>query len=414
MTPQAIATAGLSNHFTIAARLHYVGSWRCATKKRRAHPMQLTQLMQPSQSLIAELENTLNSGTGAQRSDILRRITDLFVQQADDYSTEQVGLFDDVIGHLIRKIERAALIELSDRLAPIDNAPRNVVGQLARNDDIAVAAPILENSSIPTDDDLVEIAKTRSQYHLLAIAGRTSVGVTVTDVLVDRGNAAVLHKVTGNHGAHFSSRGFARITSKAEQDANLAAAIAARRDVPPSLFDELVLKATETVRQRIMVTAAPEVRERVTQTLSSIARQVTQSEARRSAARSGVGSGARTLLRDPRRLRADLAECIKARSAPETIATFAALCEIPAATVRNLIRLGAEDGMLILGKAAELGWPEMKDVLTVAMPKFIEYPDDEKALFEKFITLSPANAQRALRFIKVTKGVSKDDIRKML
>jgi len=371
------------------------------------------QPLQPSLSLIAELESALNSGTGAQRSDILRRVTDLFVQQADDYSAEQVGLFDDVMGHLIRKIERAALIELSDRLAPVDNAPRNVVGQLARNDDIAVAAPILENSSVPTEGDLVEIAKTKSQDHLLAIAGRASIASTVTDVLVDRGNAIVLQKVTVNHGAQFSSGGLARVASKAEQDANLAAAIAARRDVPPQLFDNLVLKATEAVRQRILATAPPDIRERVTQTLSSIARRVTQSEASRSAVRGGSGR-ARAVLRDPRRLRADLAEFVRARSAPETIATFAALCEIPAASVRNLIKLGAEDGMLILGKAAELGWPEMKDVLTVAMPEVIEYPEDEKALFEKFITLSPANAQRALRFIKVSKGVSKDELRKML
>jgi hypothetical protein len=34
-----------------------------------------------------------------------------------------------------------ALAELSARLAPIDNAPIEVVRRLARNDDIVVAAP---------------------------------------------------------------------------------------------------------------------------------------------------------------------------------------------------------------------------------------------------------------------------------
>lgn len=48
------------------------------------------------------------------------------------------------------------------------------------------------------------------------------------------------------------------------------------------------------------------------------------------------------------------------------------------------------------------------------MPQKAEFPEEEKALFEKFITLSVANAQRVVRFLKVSKGVSKDDIKRMM
>ena len=46
---------------------------------------------------------------------------------------------------------------------PIDRAPVNVIGRLSYDDDIDIAGPILEQSNVLTDDDLVEIASTKSQ-----------------------------------------------------------------------------------------------------------------------------------------------------------------------------------------------------------------------------------------------------------
>jgi len=49
------------------------------------------------QSLIADLENAITAGSSEQRVNTLRRITDLFLVSADDYSDDQVDVFDDVI-----------------------------------------------------------------------------------------------------------------------------------------------------------------------------------------------------------------------------------------------------------------------------------------------------------------------------
>ena len=79
--------------------------------------------MDISQSLIAELEDSIRSGSKDKRIDSLRRITDLFVADADRLNDQQIGVFDDVLGHLIKRIEGKALSELSRRLGPINNAP---------------------------------------------------------------------------------------------------------------------------------------------------------------------------------------------------------------------------------------------------------------------------------------------------
>ena len=79
--------------------------------------------MDASHSLIAELEDAIESGSKDKRVDTLRRITDLFVSGADRLNDQQIDVFDDVLGHLIKRIEGKALAELSRRLGPINNAP---------------------------------------------------------------------------------------------------------------------------------------------------------------------------------------------------------------------------------------------------------------------------------------------------
>jgi len=128
--------------------------------------------MDAGHSLIAELEDAIQSGAKDKRVDTLRRITDLFVADADRLSDKQIDVFDDVLGHLIKRIEGKALAELSRRLGPINNAPIDVVRRLARDDNIAVAEPILKTSTRLNDNDLIEIASTKPREHLLAISAR--------------------------------------------------------------------------------------------------------------------------------------------------------------------------------------------------------------------------------------------------
>ena len=53
-------------------------------------------------SLAEELEAVVASGSTARRSDILSRVTDLFVYDAHRYSPDQVRLFGDVMARLAR------------------------------------------------------------------------------------------------------------------------------------------------------------------------------------------------------------------------------------------------------------------------------------------------------------------------
>jgi uncharacterized protein (DUF2336 family) len=189
------------------------------------------------QALLAELDATLPRASESWRGAVLRQITDLFVNGAELYSDQQVALFDAVMGRLIMGVDRAALAELSSRLAGVANAPVNVVGSLARHLDITICGPVLERAEAVPDKDLVEAAdRDRVDPSILTrIAARPRLSETVTDILLKRGSQAVQRTVIDNPNARISESGFARVIMGLDGNKSLAEAIAARNDVPTEL-----------------------------------------------------------------------------------------------------------------------------------------------------------------------------------
>src|SRR3984893_7495862 len=209
-------------------------------------------------SLFDDLDAALQSGSSEKRVAMLREVTDLFLNEADHLNENQIGVFDSVLKQLIERIEARTLAEISERLARVANAPIELTSKLARHAEIGVAGPILTNSSRLTTAELVEIAKTRSQDHLLAISERTQIEAAVTDILVDRGNQAVVRSVAGNSGANFSENGFVALLKAAETDDKLAEKTGSRLDLPLRLLKELLLRATAAVRSPLLSRTPPE------------------------------------------------------------------------------------------------------------------------------------------------------------
>ena len=161
-------------------------------------------VQQPAHSIIAELEDAVRGGSSAKRVETLRQVTDLFLNDGERLSDDQVKVFDDVLCLLIARVETRAKAELSKRLAPLDYAPFEVIQHLAWDDEIDVAGSVLANSSRLGTEVLVEIASRKGQDHLLAISGRSNLPAAVTDVIVDRGEGKVIRKLANNAGAKFS------------------------------------------------------------------------------------------------------------------------------------------------------------------------------------------------------------------
>jgi len=362
--------------------------------------------MDISQSLIAELEDSIRSGSKDKRIDSLRRITDLFVADADRLNDQQIDVFDDVLGHLIKRIEGKALSELSRRLGPINNAPIEVVHRLARDNDIAVAEPVLKQSARLSDGDLIEIASTKTQAHLLAISARPQIGTGVTDVLLKRGDRKVFHELAGNSGASFSETGFATLVKHSERDEQLAEKVGLRLDVPLRLFRELLLRATEAVRSRLLALAGPESRDKIAQVLAAILED-TRHEAGFQNERDYAEAQARVLaMQTTGELHeATIFEFAKAARYADMVVALSLLCGAPLKLVENLLQSGHREAILIPCKAAGLEWPTVRMVLNCRSIGRTSDHDIESARAD-YAKLSQSSAARVMRFWQIRQAAS--------
>jgi uncharacterized protein (DUF2336 family) len=216
----------------------------------------------------------------------------------------------------------------------------------------------------------------------------------------------VTRKITANKGARFSKQGFTKVVDKVHEDEELAEMFINRGDVPPDVFEHLLRKAAEVVRHKLLRNATPQLRERITQTLSAIAAEASHAPAAHPA---GDGHAAKTLVFDQTRLKTQLCEAAQAGHRADTVDALAALSKLPVDAIRSLLRAGTEDGVLILCKDIGLGWPDVKNVLTVMSGSV-----DMKAAFDKYVKLSTATAERVIRFVKSCKAISKADLQRML
>jgi uncharacterized protein (DUF2336 family) len=220
------------------------------------------------------LEDIVQHGSPRRREQALRRITTLFLDGASLFNEEHVRLFDDVFNRLIDEIESKARAELSHHLAPVHNAPGALISRLARDDDILVAGPVLRQSRRLAETDLLEIAETKSQAHLLAISSRAGIAETLTNVLVRRGDREVARSVAENRSAVISDDGFTVLVARSDGDDVLAERVGQRPDIPLSLFRVLLLKATAVVQQRLFVSATPEVQAEIRSVLARVSKEV--------------------------------------------------------------------------------------------------------------------------------------------
>jgi len=205
--------------------------------------------MNQTKSYLEDLDDAISRGTAESRTRALWHATDLLI--AGRYSEDEVATFGQVIGRLADEIEVEVRAQLSQRLARFDRAPIDVIHQLAFDDAIEVARPVLEGSPQLDDATLIANARSKSQAHLLAIAKRESIAEAVTDVLVARGNRAVVNSVAENDGARISGSSLLHMVKRAEGDSILAEQLGLRKDIPRQLFQQLIAKASDDVRKRL-------------------------------------------------------------------------------------------------------------------------------------------------------------------
>ena len=359
----------------------------------------------PAQSIFDEVEAAISLGSGEKHLETIKRVTELFVSSADRLNAEQIELFDDVLERLIKTIEiraiadvgaRMALAEMSLQLAPVSKAPPSVIRRLARHDEITVAGPVLTESARLSAEDLVEIADTKGEQHLLAISARWWLKEVVTDALLARRYPRVSRRIMNNPGARVSASGFAIVLAHAQSDPELAVETGIRVDLPSPLRHQLLRHATETVRSKLLSRAPPHLCDEIRTVIAAVSAGINHEMSK---------------VRDfttARRLVAvlndngELSEAVlfgfaKQRKYEETVAALAQLSQSTIEVIRSLMQSPRDDGLLIPCKVAGLRWESVSAVLECRLSAGSIGPRQSAEAKSQFAKMTTENARRLLK-----------------
>ncbi|HET7679307.1 MAG TPA: DUF2336 domain-containing protein [Xanthobacteraceae bacterium] len=366
----------------------------------------LTSRSMSSFSLLSELEESLKSGSPEKRVHMLRRVTDVLLRDADRLNEQQIRVFDDVLVHLIQRVETKALADLSTSLAPVNNAPIEVIRRLSRHDELAVAGPVLAQSNRLSKEDLIDVARTKSQGHLLIMSGRPSLPAPVTDVLIERGDMQVHKTLARNPGTQFSEHGFAALVKKSEGDDELAERLGLRLDIPLHLLRQLLARATDLVRSRLLAATPPENEEKIHRALASIADEVGQ-EAVRPRDFAQADNDVTELNRRGKLNEATLVGFATQREYEKMTATLALFCGVKSKLIERLLQKVRHDGLIVACKAAKLSWPTVELILKSRFSHHLMSDEELRVARDDFLELSQASAQRTIRFMQVQETAKK-------
>lgn len=356
--------------------------------------------------LIDQLETALGSKDLARRAEVLRRVTDLFVLQSGSFSDDQIELFDIVMGKLIDNIESAARAQFGSRIAKLPDAPRGVVRVLAQDTAIEVAGPLLTYSERLDVDTLVDTARTRSQDHLLAISTRKVLVEAVTDVLVDRGNSAVVSSTAQNAGAKFSEFGMSMLVRKARDDGDLALCVWSRPDIPRQNLVKLFVDASEAVKNQL-VEADP----RRAELIKSMVAQATddiQTKARAGSNDFALASNQVRELNAAGKLNeAQLLAFADEGNFDGVVATLALMCDLPVGLVERALVQNQTEQIVVLARALEISWATTMKLLLMHAGVNGSSRQQLDVTFANFYRLQPATARTALKFYRMREKASR-------
>jgi uncharacterized protein (DUF2336 family) len=305
-------------------------------------------------TLIPGLDEIVRNGDPKRRAEAARQIAELFLQAAANLRSEHVDLFDGVLTDLVPHTAITARADLAERLSLLANAPPVLVGQLAREDEIAIAGPLLRRSPVIDEKALIDIARLKGQGHLLAMSERQALSPGLTDVIVRRGDRDVVRRAAGNSGALFSQAGYSTLIKRASLDGVLTLTVGQRDDLSGAQLKDLLAGSIDIVRRRLYEVVKPDRQTAIEHAISEISGAAVVVESGRDFA--PAKRAILALHRAGELNEAAVLGFAKGFKYEESVAAVAALSGVKIATLDRLITSERYDPILIVGKTIGFEW----------------------------------------------------------
>lgn len=199
------------------------------------------------------------------QADVDRLLTDSSPQIRADVASKLAGDIDsptltdaelrtaqDIIRIMAKDVEVTVRAALSKSLRRATHLPHDVAVRMA-NDVAAVALPILANSLVLTDEDLIDVVRRGSALKQAAIAGRQEVSEPVSAALVTGGDEAAVTVLMRNAGARVSEQSLGQAIDRFPDSEAVKESIVQRDTLPLTVTERLVVMVSDRLREHLVV-----------------------------------------------------------------------------------------------------------------------------------------------------------------
>ncbi len=171
----------------------------------------------------------------------------------------EVRLAQDVVRLLARDVEEKVRASLARGLRHSPHLPHDVARRLAADVEY-IALPVLADSLVLTDEDLIEIVRHGSSLKQEAVASRPNLTVTVTDALIDHAAEPAIVVLMGNASAAIAEDGFNRAVTRFAGSPNVKRAMVERETLPATVAERLATMVSKALQAHLVKThdLAPE------------------------------------------------------------------------------------------------------------------------------------------------------------
>lgn len=164
---------------------------------------------------------------------LCRRIAlDVLSDAERAYAQEIMAILAKDAADLVRRTLSVTL-----RNSPI--LPRDIAIQLAQDVE-AVAIPVLQDSPVFTDEDLIELVLSVTASKQAAIANRDGLSVTLTEVISEHGAVEAVRALSANEGAEYTDRAFEHSIRRFGSDEGVQKGLISREYIPTHIAEKMV------------------------------------------------------------------------------------------------------------------------------------------------------------------------------
>jgi uncharacterized protein (DUF2336 family) len=206
----------------------------------------------------------LDEGFDLSKADVIKLLKDPSSTARADTASKVIHKFDtgaltpearliamDIVRVMVRDTEVMVRSAVSHGLRKTADVPKDIALSLAK-DVIEVSEPILEFSTILSDEDLISIIGDSSPEHQMAIARREVVSEAVSDALVETYNKDVVVTLVRNDRAMISEQTFHKVVDTFGDDTDTHGPLVHRSKLPLTVAERMVSWVSDKLKEYLV------------------------------------------------------------------------------------------------------------------------------------------------------------------